>query len=403
MNIFYMILSERSLSIVHFEGSRGREAGTLGSMAEAHTAPASPGALPRATDWVLRPFDMTSLSPVWVGLAYSLAYLGIYLAYHNLTGLMRGFEVIDVAPVFRDASGFEPRPLWQTPGWWSVLTNAALVGFVPTMGTYLRQGARRDLIDLRPVLRVPASSFDALVAEVVSTPKRYLRIAGALGLLWGPMIPLLDRGVFGEIGTASLGEPLFYWIILQHMLFAWLITRLGVAEAHMTRAYARIGETSTDIDLLDLGPLAAFSRKGLRSALLWVILTSIFSLFWLSPGAGRGNALFVVLIVLLVTAAFLLPVRGVHHQIRATKRDELERVNRAIRDEREQVVPSRAPDRPIDARLSNLVAYRELVERVREWPFDTSTLLRFALYVTLGIGSWLGGAIVEKLLESAMG
>jgi hypothetical protein len=29
--------------------------------------------------------------------------------------------------------------------------------------------------------------------------------------------------------------------------------------------------------------------------------------------------------------------------------------------------------------------------------------VRFALYVTLGLGSWLGGAAVERLLEFALG
>ena len=55
------------------------------------------------------------------------------------------------------------------------------------------------------------------------------------------------------------------------------------------------------------------------------------------------------------------------------------------------------------ARLANLVAWRGLVERVREWPYDASTLLRFALVVSLCLGSWLGGAIVDRLLDAFLG
>jgi hypothetical protein len=36
-----------------------------------------------------------------------------------------------------------------------------------------------------------------------------------------------------------------------------------------------------------------------------------------------------------------------------------------------------------------------------EWPFGGSTLLRFALYTGIGLGSWLGAAFVERLLERA--
>ncbi len=49
--------------------------------------------------------------------------------------------------------------------------------------------------------------------------------------------------------------------------------------------------------------------------------------------------------------------------------------------------------------MPGLLAYKQFVESVREWPIDSSTLLRFALYLGLPIGSWLGGALVERLLD----
>ena len=49
--------------------------------------------------------------------------------------------------------------------------------------------------------------------------------------------------------------------------------------------------------------------------------------------------------------------------------------------------------------MADLVAYRSLVQGVREWPFDVSTLARFLLFGALGVGSWLGGALVERLLD----
>ena len=49
--------------------------------------------------------------------------------------------------------------------------------------------------------------------------------------------------------------------------------------------------------------------------------------------------------------------------------------------------------------LGNLVAYQALVRSVREWPFDLRTVSRSALLIVLGVGSWLGGAIVERLLD----
>jgi hypothetical protein len=358
---------------------------------------------------VLRPFDATSRSPLWVGAAYTLLYLVIYFAYHNLTGSMRGFE-LTVRPFWMEGP-YEPRPLWEIPGWWSALVNAVVVGAIPTIGAYLRHGAQRDLWDLRPVLRGSPADFDALVAETISTPITHLRVAGVVGLCWGLSIPLLDSGIYGEITSESFRDPIFYWAVARHMLFGWLGIRALVAEVALTRAYVRIGETHTEIDLLEPDRLAPFARKGLRSTLLWVILTSIVSLFWLGPAPGRGNAIIVAVVLSLVTAAFVLPVRGVHHRIRASKRAELERVTEAIRRERDQLLGTREVAKPgelqeapanQDARLASLIAYRGLIEEVREWPYDVSTLLRFVLVVSLALGSWLGGAIVERLLDTAI-
>jgi hypothetical protein len=39
---------------------------------------------------------------------------------------------------------------------------------------------------------------------------------------------------------------------------------------------------------------------------------------------------------------------------------------------------------------------------VREWPFDAPTLTRFFLYVAIPLGSWVGGALVERLLGAAL-
>ena len=36
---------------------------------------------------------------------------------------------------------------------------------------------------------------------------------------------------------------------------------------------------------------------------------------------------------------------------------------------------------------------------MREWPFDLPTLARFALYVGIGLSSWLGAALVERFLD----
>jgi hypothetical protein len=37
------------------------------------------------------------------------------------------------------------------------------------------------------------------------------------------------------------------------------------------------------------------------------------------------------------------------------------------------------------------------------WPFDISIKLRFALLLLVPLGSWLGGALVERVVEAWFG
>ncbi len=39
---------------------------------------------------------------------------------------------------------------------------------------------------------------------------------------------------------------------------------------------------------------------------------------------------------------------------------------------------------------------------MREWPYDTPTLLRFALPSLVAASPWLGGALVERALGASL-
>ena len=53
-------------------------------------------------------------------------------------------------------------------------------------------------------------------------------------------------------------------------------------------------------------------------------------------------------------------------------------------------------------RYKSAEIYHQLVESAREWPVDAANLLRFLVYLFLGLGSWLGGAVVERVLDDLM-
>ena len=105
----------------------------------------------------------------------------------------------------------------------------------------------------------------------------------------------------------------------------------------------------------------------------------------------------------MASAAFVVPLLGVHSRIQSVKRSELDRLRDEILAERAVVLNETSNADQQSPRLANLIAYYQLIERAREWPVDAANLLRFFLYLLIGLGSWLGGAVVELLLSRSLG
>jgi hypothetical protein len=99
---------------------------------------------------------------------------------------------------------------------------------------------------------------------------------------------------------------------------------------------------------------------------------------------------------------FLLPVLGARRRTREEKRAELVRTRSAIRETRDRLLGSSQTVEMTGGRLADLVAYEARISAVHEWPFNASMLLRWMLYVALGLGSWFGGAVVERFVDVAL-
>jgi hypothetical protein len=108
-----------------------------------------------------------------------------------------------------------------------------------------------------------------------------------------------------------------------------------------------------------------------------------------------------VLSILLATTAFaasalVAPSRGVHERLREAKRRELAWLRPEIA---RASAALRRGETPGAAQLPALLAWEARVAGAPEWPFDTSTWLRFALLLLVPLGSWLGGALAEYALD----
>lgn len=331
----------------------------------------------------LMPLEMSSIGLACIGLAIAAGYLLLHVAFDAVVLALWGFPSGEL-------------PLWQSDQWWTDFVNAALIGYLPAAQGMARRDVARDLAEMRPRLRCNDAEFNELSDAATGPGGPIARALSLSGLVLGALITFSDPSVAYHT-TVSASDPLFVWTLGRVILMLWLVSRFAVYDFNVTRLYRSLGRNWVRIDLLDIRGLAPFAKRGQRSALTWVIFSSILSLFWLGDSAARTNLPGLVLILSMAAFAFIGPLAALSQGIRAAKHTELERLREQIRDARAETDTAVA-----SPRLANLTGYYQLIDSASEWPVDAANLLKFFGYLLLGLGSWLGGAVVERILDSAI-
>lgn len=181
--------------------------------------------------------------------------------------------------------------------------------------------------------------------------------------------------------------------------FGWLAGRFAACMVRGSLRMSALARSLPHLDLLDLGALSPIAQQGLKSALLVALIPALSSHLSVAPGDRMIAAVAYLLIwSALTVVAFTLPVQGIHDRIRREKQSQIEKIRAEIRDASKQVVEHRSDS--AGDRLSALLDLEARLERVREWPYDASSWRSFGLYLLLGLGSWIGAAAVERLLNS---
>lgn len=336
--------------------------------------------------WTERLYAPLPLPPVAVGGVAAVALLLLLAAIASVSGALDELA----------ARGL---------GWWELREGrlaaliAVLAAVIPTVLRYHELGTRRNFEALananlwhgEPPARLHGGS-----------PSSQRAIAfGLSGVLLLPAIALsIDREP-GLYFTADYWGPgqTWVWLVGSFVLFTGgVFTHCVYSDA---RAFAALARGLPQIDLLDRESLLPFGRQALRSTIPGVISVTFLAL-------NLGDRDFLLAIVALGAlmgaqnvAMLLIPLRGLHERLRAAKREELAAVNAVIRGDATAL--RSATLARSDYTLSDLLAWRRFVESVPEWPIDASTLGRVVFYVGIPLLSWVGAALVERVLDLAIG
>lgn len=232
----------------------------------------------------------------------------------------------------------------------------------------------------------------------------------------GVLFPRSLANWVGAVGSAAtcllfLDIPDNPWSLLQPwrwsagfafpfvglVFLGWFNTRFMFLLVWMALAISRTAKQIRSIDLFDTIAVKPYARQGVRSSLLAVISLSISANLWLDPNSPVvGTVTTLAFLVGTAVLALLLPTWGIHVRLKASKHAELSQLRKSIASRRDPETRSVSDAQQLRA---DLALERRLME-ISEWPFDAGSYGRVALYIMLGLGSWVGAALVERLLES---
>jgi hypothetical protein len=338
------------------------------------------------TPWSLRLIAALGLPALFGGAAIGLALFALFLLFTAVFGESPG-RLAGVS--------FE----W---GWLAELIQDLFLGFAIAVVAASVDGTRREIDRLRPHLASATRETEDTDRAVLRYPRSALAAAGAAGVV-SAIATVLSPGLWALGHMPDWTHPTVLWLFVRNALVWWIVLRGLALELVLAWRFSRLAQQVERVDLFDRGVFAPFSRRALRSVLLWMLLAAWDSLTYVGPGAvGELLTLGLVTLAAFAFAALLLPLLGPHRRLREAKVRELARVRGALAAVRERALAA-DPSEVAGGRLADLVAYEARVLGAGTWPLEASTLARFGLYLALGLGSWVGAGLVQHFLERAIG
>jgi hypothetical protein len=274
--------------------------------------------------------------------------------------------------------------------------GAFVFGFYPVyflaLMHYLDGQARSTLEAFRPALTGGDADIDRIRYELTTIPARGAWVASILAA------PLAYVFIFAPAGPELLTPRRLPLEALAFVITLFTIAAFFVLAYHTVRQLryvSRLHAQARSVNLLQPQPAYAFSRLTSRTAI--GVIAFLYLDFLVNPPT-RGVALpyftFTGVALLLMLAAFLLPLLGMHQRLAREKARLLAEVNAGVelayRGLQKQV-ESKSYDQvdSLEKALSGFLRMREVIGRLSTWPWQPETLRGMLAAVVLPMVLWL--------------
>lgn len=297
-----------------------------------------------------------------------------------------------VGAVFVVVMYFEPWLMGAASPWRAVekLYWGAMIGAQLAAAGYLRRVAGSAFDNFRPALPLPEPELARLRYELTVIPAVPALAAVVVAVLVsvGSLMlnpaatgsaPLTGMLLVGAIGLQAVVSSLIFVLLLQ--LFRQM------RQIRATLAHSAV------VDVFRPGPLHAFSRLTSRVGIVLLLITG--STFLVLPASFLAEEAFVITWLpylvappLIATAAFVVPLYGMHGRLVAEKerrQGETEERLQGLFAEINRDVDARDMARAdaLNKSLTSLLQQRDVLAKLPTWPWSTGTLRAFVTAIFL--------------------
>jgi hypothetical protein len=282
------------------------------------------------------------------------------------------------------------------------LVVALLTGFTVATAAYGRTALQRDIETRRRLLGWSPAQMSA----VASRYRIYPTSAFLTALLVAPVGLFLVTSHVTSRPFLLADDPWtvnVVWSLVSNLLLFGVIGLIGYLTYTSLRLSRELDAVPYHLDLLDLSSVKHLASAGLRLSFFWLGGSSLASLLFLDLDFSWMIGVVVAVSLCIGTWLFVAPLWRLAQRIDAEKERELAKVRERIRSVRDGVLVGEGPtDVAAASLLPALLAYEHRITAVREWLVDVSSLVRFITLLVLAVGSWLGGALTDRAVDTLL-
>ena len=276
--------------------------------------------------------------------------------------------------------------------WPAALFFCVVIAYFVPVFHFITARTQRALDDLAPTLGMDAAEHATTRHNIEHKSLSWLLVNLALGVvMWFAQSWILAGGMDGMLQITQ--SPARFAIAIGP-LPVWILANQSIHALIDNASLFRRLSDRVNVDLLDTRELRPFGDMAISSTLMVIGAIASLGLLWVNgqsdpwttiPGLAAMSAALVFL--------FCAPIWPIRHAIKRAKSQELDRVQSRLASHNGASAPEQ---------LAPLLTYRREVSLISEWPFDTTSLARFGIYLFIVPLTWVGAALIEILVDGVL-